>query len=152
MKLDRILSIASFALLFLLAFPQREAKAQEVVELTEEQFARQVYDYRSGGPWHYLGTKPAVVDFYTTWCGYCKALKPRLKRLARTYGDRIIVYSVDCEAAADLALALRINAYPALLFIPMEGIPTMSFGALPEEQLRKQVESLLLSPRPEPEE
>lgn len=120
------------------------AQAQEVVELTPDQFAEKVYDFRAGGPWKYLGEKPAIVDFYTPWCIHCKTLKPRLKRLAKEYPEQIIIYTINGEDAPNLARRLGIQAYPSLLFIPMREIPTLSVGALPMKDLREGVENILL--------
>lgn len=141
MKRRTILLLLLTAALGLLA---QTGRAQTVVELTPEEFAQQVYDYKTAGPWKYLGEKPAVVDFYTPWCIHCRALKPRLKKLAEEYPEEIIVYTINGDKAPNLARMLGIQAYPTLLFIPMEEIPTMSVGALSMEALRKGVDTILL--------
>ncbi len=118
--------------------------AQEVIELTPDDFAQKVYNFRTEGPWKYLGDKPAIIDCFTPWCVHCKTLMPRLQRLAKAYAGQIIVYSINGEKAPNLMRQLGIQAYPSLLFIPMSEIPTLSMGALSEEDLIKGVESILL--------
>lgn len=115
-----------------------------VIELTADEFKTKVYDWESGGEWKYLGDKPAIVDFYAVWCGPCRILKPRLKEIAKEYGDQIVVYSIDAEQAPQLSMLMGVQAYPTLYFIPREGIPTQSVGLLSMKDLRRGVDEILL--------
>lgn len=38
-----------------------------------------------------------VVDFNTSWCGPCRAMKPVLTQLASEYKGRVAIVLVDCE-------------------------------------------------------
>ena len=115
-----------------------------VNELTPDDFARLVFDWREGGEWHYVGDKPCVVDFYASWCVPCRLLRPRLKHLAETYRDEIIVYSIDAESAPNLSYLMGVQAYPTILFIPLRETPTIAVGLLPESDLKRGVEEYLL--------
>jgi hypothetical protein len=59
--------------------------------------------------------KPAVVDFYTTWCGYCEELALVLGRLAEEYEGRAVFVRVDADRAPSLRSRYRIGAYPTVL-------------------------------------
>lgn len=131
--------------------PQLTASAQSsvqgsqkrgVVEITESQFAELIHDFNISGEWQYKGDKPAVIDFYAVWCGPCKRLRPRLEQLASEYGDEIVVYSIDAEKAPTLSRLVGLRAYPTLLFVPVEGQPTMAEGLLSLKVLRQQVEQI----------
>lgn len=147
------LRLALLAIL-LSAFGTLRALGQEkpvpgvINELTPDDFARLVFDWREGGDFKYVGDKPAIVDFYATWCVPCHLLRPRLKTIAKEYEDEIFVYSIDAELAPNLSYLMGVQAYPTILFIPMKEVPTIAAGLLPEKDLKKGVEELLLGKKP----
>jgi thioredoxin len=91
-----------------------------------------------------LGDKPAIVDFYASWCGPCKTIAPILEELAAEYGDQIYIYKVDTEEEQELAAAFGIRSIPTLLFIPMDGEPQMAQGAMPKASFKEAIEKVLL--------
>lgn len=124
---------------------ENASKHTNVVHLTRASFLAKVYNYeKNPKEWVYEGEKPAIVDFYATWCGPCKAIAPVLEKLAEEYEGRIVVYKVDTDREPELSAAFGIRSVPTLLFIPAQGTPQAAHGALPEEALRKTVEEFLL--------
>jgi thioredoxin len=114
-----------------------------VVTLSSKEFKTKVYDISQKDP-QYLGSKPAIVDFYASWCGPCRAISPILEELAKEYGDKIVIYKVDVDASGDLAQAFGIRSIPAVLFIPMKGESKMTVGGRSKEDFKKQIDSILL--------
>lgn len=118
---------------------------RETIYLTKAEFVKRVADYQANPKeWKYLGDRPCIIDFYTTWCGPCKRLAPILEDLAKDYKGKIYIYKVDAEKETDLAIAFGIKSYPSLLFCPKNGNPQMALGALPKEDLVKIIDQLLL--------
>lgn len=118
----------------------------EIVHLTKAEFLNKVYNFEADSKeWKYEGDKPAIVDFYATWCGPCKALAPVLEELAKEYDGKIYVYKVDVDKEKDLAAAFNIRSIPTLLWIPQNGKPTVTQGALPKADLKKLIEGTLLN-------
>lgn len=113
------------------------------VEITQDQFAELIFDFNHHKEWKYKGDKPVVIDFYASWCGPCKQLRPRLEQLAREYGHEIIVYTIDAELAPQLSAYMGVDQFPTVFFIPMEGKPYKSVGLLPLHKLRGGVEKIL---------
>lgn len=117
----------------------------KTIHLTKAEFLSKVANYEaSPSEWKYLGDKPAIIDFYASWCGPCKAIAPVLEELAAEYADKIYIYKIDTEKEQELAAAFGIRSIPTLLFVPMTGAPQMSQGALPKTQLEDAIKNILL--------
>lgn len=116
-----------------------------VTELTQEDFVKKVYDFETNpNAWKFEGDKPAVIDFYATWCGLCKMMSPILDEISKEYEGKINVYKVNVDKEADLASVFGIRSIPSLLFVPMKKEPSMVQGAMPKNELKKLVDDILL--------
>ncbi len=115
-----------------------------VVQLTNETFKKMIFNYEANKEWKYEGTKPAIIDFYADWCGPCRQLSPLVEAVAKEYKGKIVVYKVDTDKERLLSQNLGISGLPTLLFIPAEGKPQMSMGAIPKESLVKAINEVLL--------
>ncbi len=121
-------------------------KTMKTIHLTKAEFLQKVYNYEANpNELKYEGDKPALVDFYASWCGPCKAIAPVLEELAAEYANDIYIYKIDTEQEQELAAAFNIRSIPTLLFIPMEGKPSLSQGAMPKADLKKAIDELLLN-------
>ncbi len=116
------------------------------IHLTKAEFLTRVANYETNpNEWKYLGDRPAIVDFYADWCGPCKAIAPILEELAAEYGDSIYIYKINTDKEQELAALFGIRSIPSLLFIPKDGQPQMSKGAMPKAQLREAIDKVLLN-------
>jgi len=123
----------------------KKEKNMKTIALTKADFLNKVANFEANPTeWKYLGDKPAIVDFYATWCGPCKAVAPILEELAAEYEGQIYIYKIDTDKEQELASAFGIRSIPSLLFIPMNGQPQMSMGAMPKAELKKAIEDVLL--------
>lgn len=121
-------------------------KKMQTIHLTKSEFLAKVADYEtSPNEWKYLGDRPAVIDFYASWCGPCKMIAPILEELAAEYGDSIYIYKIDTEKEQELCAAFGIRSIPTLLFVPMEGAPQMAQGAMPKNALKEAIDKVLLN-------
>ncbi|MCG3118849.1 MAG: Thiol:disulfide interchange protein DsbD [bacterium] len=102
--------------------------------------------------------KMMVVDFYTTWCGWCKVMDQK------TYGDssvikfakeKLVLVKVNAESNEktrfrdkdytyrELAMAFGVDSYPATAFIDANGeILTLVPGYVPADKFLPVLEFL----------
>ena len=117
----------------------------KAIQLTKAEFLTKVADFeKNPTEWKYLGDKPAIIDFYATWCGPCKAVSPIMEELAEEYKDSIYVYKIDTEQEQELAAAFGIQSIPTLLLVPMNENPQIIRGALPKASFKEAIDKVLL--------
>ncbi len=116
-----------------------------VIHLTEEEFLQHVADYRSPHvEWKYKGSRPAIVDFYATWCGPCRVLAPVLEEIALAYKGIIDVYKVDVDECEAVANAYEIRSIPTNFFVPLKGRPVKMVGAINKREIERHIKDVLL--------
>lgn len=124
---------------------EKKEKAS-VVQMNKQMFLDKVFDYTTGATeWKYQGDKPAVIDFYATWCGPCRMVAPILKDLAKEYGDSIVIYKVDTDKEKELSMAMGIRSLPTIVFIPSAGQPQIIVGAADKATFRRAIDEVLLN-------
>lgn len=129
--------------------PDEETAAKEkpttkVVHITKADFLKKVYDFeKNPDELKYLGSQPAIVDFYADWCGPCRQLSPVLDELAKEYSGKLTIYKVNVDNERGLATFFGIRSIPTLLFIPMKGKPQRSLGALSKTELKGIIKDVL---------
>lgn len=111
--------------------------------LTLETFKEKVFNFENNKEWKYEGTKPCVIDFYADWCGPCKMVSPIMEELNDEYNGEVIIYKIDTEDQQELAGMFGIRSIPSILFVPVDGQPQMSVGAMPKEGYIKAIQDVL---------
>ena len=135
--------------------PKTDAKTQSVnnlktnnktkmEHLTVETFKSKVFDYEKNKEWKFEGKNPAIIDFYADWCGPCKMVAPVLEELSNEYDGKVDIYKVDTEVEQELASVFGIRSIPSILFIPKNGQPQMSAGAMQKEGFVQAINEILL--------
>ena len=100
----------------------QSASAGKVQVLTASDFRKKIMDYESHpDEWVFAGSRPAIIDFYTTW----------------NYAGKIDFYKVDIDQEPELASVFGIRSIPTFLFIPMKGNPTIQMGAMQKEDFEE---------------
>ncbi len=112
--------------------------------LTTEDFRTLVMDYKKNPQeWVYKGRRPAVVDFYATWCGPCRMMSPIVEEIAKDYSGKVDFYKVDVDKEKELASVFGIQSIPTFLFIPEKGTPTVQMGAMEKAEFEELVKSAI---------
>ena len=113
--------------------------------------------------------KPAVVNFWATWCPPCKAELPHFEKLYKELGDSVEFMMVDmtdgrretvdavkafiaengytfpvyCDSEMSASTTYEVYSIPVTLFIDKDGgLSDMRIGALSEDALRSCIEKI----------
>lgn len=86
------------------------------------------------------GGKPVIADFGLGFCQQCKKQKATLDDVRETYGDRIIIRTVNVGKEGDLTKRYEVELIPTLVFIDPNGtIVLKKVGPLGYEEIRAQL-------------
>ena len=111
--------------------------------LTLDSFREKIFNFEQNKDWKYEGELPAIIDFYADWCGPCKMVAPVLEDLSKEFSGKLSIFKIDTESEQELAAMFGIRSIPSILFIPMEGKPQMSVGALSKEGFKEAIRDVL---------
>ncbi len=122
----------------------------KVVSLDVESFKAKVYNYdKNPEEWVFEGNEPCVIDFYADWCRPCKMVAPIMDELAEDYDGQITIYKVNTDKQKELAGLFGVRSIPSILFVPMDGKPQMSTGAMKKDDYKKIFDEFLLGKKSE---
>lgn len=78
---------------------------------------------------------PVLVDFYTTWCGPCKAIAPHVEAVATANQGRLKVVKVNVDSAMETGSKFGIMSVPTLLLFKGGQVVDQLIGAAPQAKL-----------------
>ena len=107
-----------------------------VTELTQEDFVKKVYDFETNpNAWKFEGDKPAVIDFYATWCGPCKMIAPLLDEVAIDYAGKLKVAKLNIDQNSATPPKYGIRGIPTLMLFKNGEVAATKVGALSKTQI-----------------
>ena len=115
------------------------------IELNKQDFLAKVVNYEANPTeWKYLGDKPAIIDFYASWCGPCRQMLPILEDISKEMGDKVKICKMNVDESPNKASELGIRSIPTILFVPLNGQPQMVTGAMPKSSFKQAIDNILL--------
>lgn len=95
-----------------------------VITLTKENFEQEVL----------RSDKPALVDFWASWCGPCRMVSPIVDEIAEERSD-IKVGKVNVDEQQMLAAQFSVMSIPTLLVFKNGQVVNQAVGARPKQQI-----------------
>lgn len=75
-----------------------------------------------------------LIEFYTTWCGYCSKQEEALKEM-----DKIWIGQVDAEESVNLSTKYNINSFPTFLILKNGEVKERFSGLKSKETLMDKI-------------
>jgi thioredoxin 1 len=75
-----------------------------------------------------------LVDFFATWCGPCKVLKPTVEKFAAEQSD-VNVVLINVDEHSDIASEFGVRSIPTLLYMENGEVVGREVGTKSLEQL-----------------
>lgn len=88
----------------------------------------------------------SVVDFWAPWCGPCKTMGPRLRRLSKIYKGQMAFGKLNTQEHEDIAKKYKIMGIPHLIFFRYGKKITAVTGVRSVGDLKNVIEHLLSNP------
>ncbi len=157
-KTNRTMKKLTFIFLFLVSFTfnacsntdNKENSGNTTTEgqvnkLTAETFQKLVWDYKAN-PKEFIfkGDQPVIIDFYADWCRPCKMVAPIMDELSKEYKGKVRIYKVNTDEQRELAGLFNISSIPAVMFVPKNGKPQMSVGAMQKPAYVELIQNVLV--------
>ena len=71
---------------------------------------------------------------------------PIMEELSKEYKGKIRIYKVNTDEQRELAGLFNVSSIPAILFVPKNGKPQMSVGAMQKANYIEAINTILLKP------
>jgi thiol:disulfide interchange protein DsbD len=113
MRAPHALALVLLAVLPALALPGPAAGAGSIAW----------HDFEEGMNLSLNQRKPAMVDFYTDWCTWCKEMDKKTYSDARVINrsEALVGIKVDGDARGDLVSKYKVDGYPTAVFLNPDG-------------------------------
>ena len=91
-----------------------------------------------------LNNPVVLLKVTAPWCGYCRAITPKIKRVLEEIGGKAVVVEVDLDETPEIKEKFEFQTIPALFFIK-NGEVIKHTGTIPEEEIKSTLEGMINS-------
>ena len=81
-------------------------------------------------------SKKVLIDFYATWCGPCKKMKPILDELEKSESNSIDIIRINADDYPQLCSDIGINALPSFLLFHSDKLIWKRIGFIEKTELK----------------
>lgn len=87
-----------------------------------------------------LNEGKVLIDFWASWCGPCKVMKPMVEQFA-DLADDVKVYFCNIDEDHEMASVFGIKSIPTLIYMEDGEVKDRKVGVLPHSVLKGMVNS-----------
>jgi thioredoxin 1 len=86
---------------------------------------------------------PVLVDFWTSWCGPCKAISPIIDEIAKKYQGSLKVVKMNVDENPRYPEIYNVRGIPTLLFFKRRELVDQIVGYSDNNDIEKIIKKLL---------
>ncbi len=86
--------------------------------------------------------RPAIVDFWATWCAPCKAIVPILEDMAETYIGKVKVAKMNVDENPATPGKYGVRGIPTLILFKDGEVVDQVVGAVPKSQIQELIDKV----------
>jgi thioredoxin 1 len=84
-----------------------------------------------------------MVDFWASWCGPCRMLKPIFEKVSSENTTEVQMYTMDVDTNRDIAVSLGIRSVPTIKVFNGGQVVDTKVGLVQEEVLKQITKELV---------
>ena len=78
--------------------------------------------------------RPALVDFWATWCSPCRALAPIIDQIATQYAGKVDVFKVDIDSNPETPARFGVRGIPTAILFKNGAVVDQVVGSVPKSK------------------
>ena len=83
-----------------------------------------------------------LIDVWAPWCGWCRAISPKVDRAAEQLGDKVTVIKINMDDFPEIKERYEFQTIPALIFLKAGEVMKQT-GTIPEEEIKSTLEEMV---------
>jgi thioredoxin len=84
-----------------------------------------------------------MVDFWATWCGPCRMLKPIFEKVMSENTTEVQMYTMDVDANRDIAISYGIRSVPTIKVFNNGEVVDTRVGVIQENEIKNIANNLV---------
>ncbi len=84
--------------------------------------------------------KPALVDFWASWCAPCRAVTPILEEMAESLGEKVRFAKMNVDENPSTPSKYGVRGIPTLILFKNGAVVDQVVGAVPKTQIQELID------------